>query len=243
MKRLLVQLTRVSLGAALLIFITGQSIHASSKTNPLENQIKKAISHYYAEPFSITATDNGIVTIHGKVPVLYDRLRIFEIVAQIGGVREIKDEVVVDVPMIADKMIEASLIEKIAMNHAISEPERIKVSVDNGVVFLNGNVSLYREKLAANTIASWEKGVKGIEDKITITGAMTKKTDQQLSVELQDILKYQFPHEKNVSVSVQDGVATLTGSTRTLSTADQMVKGLSDVLGVQKVVSSLKLAE
>lgn len=243
MKRFLSHMTMAPLGAVLFVFFLGQLAVASPNSRQLEKQIEKAVGHYYTQPFDITATDNGVVKIRGEVPVLYDRLRVFDIVAQVSGVREIKDEIIVNVPIVADKMIQANILEKISVNHAITEPERIKVDVDNGIVFLRGHVSFYREKLIANTIASWEKGVKGIEDEIQVAGKQTSMNDQELTSELMDILQQKFPHENNVSFSVQDGVVTLKGTTRTLWSEDQLIKGMSGLIGVQKVVSALKLAE
>ncbi len=241
MKRLLSH-SFVAFGAMLVVLFTGQVLYASPESNQLEKKVRKAIGHYYTQPFDISANDNGIVKIQGEVPVLYDRLRVFDIVAKVDGVREITDEIEVNSPIIADKMIEASILEQLSVNHAISEPEQIKVSVDNGIVFFTGNVNHYREKLVANTIASWEKGVKGIEDEIHVaTPKMNAKENADLTSEMQDILHTQFPHESNISVSVQDGVVTLNGTTGTLWTEDQLVKEMSAVIGVQKVVSNLKL--
>ncbi len=241
MKRFISLLSMAQSSAVLFVLFVGQLIYASD-SNQLEKQIQKAVGHYYTQPFSINVTDNGLVKISGEVSVLYDRLRIFDIVAKVSGVREISDEIVVNTPIIADKMIEASILEKIALNHAISEPERIKVAVDNGIVFFTGDVNFYREKLIANTIASWEKGVKGIDDEIQIVlKPQNKISDQNLSSELQEIIHNQFPHESNVSVTVEDGVVTLGGTTSTLWTEDQLVKGVSGVIGVQKVISMLKL--
>jgi osmotically-inducible protein OsmY len=243
MKRLLTQLARVSLGAVLLLLFSGQYIYAASPSHQLAKKVEKALGHYYLEPFSITATDNGVVKIRGEVPVLYDRLRVFDIVAQVNGVREIKDEIVVKAPLVADNMIKAGIVEKIAVHSAISDPERIKVNVDNGVVILKGQVGSYREKLIINTIASWEKGVKGIEDEIQLVGAKTTKSDQELSAELQDILSDRFPHETNVTASVHEGVVTLAGSSQTLWTEDRLVEEISGVIGVQKIINTLKLTE
>ena len=145
---------------------------------------------------------------------------------------------------IADKIIEASIVEKLGANQAISNPGRIGVAVDNGVVFLSGQVSYYHEKLIANSIVSWEKGVAGIEDQIKVVPNSDKiPSDQQLQQTLQEILQSQFPTERRVTVSAQDGVVTLGGLTKTLWTEDQMVKEISSILGVKKVISNLKLSK
>jgi len=228
--------------AALFFFSMGQIAYAVPQHTQLEKRIDKVISRYYAQNFNIKAADDGTVRIQGDVDALYDRLRVFDIVSKVVGVKKIKNEIVVHTPLLADKVIEANLIEKFKINKAISEPERISVKVDNGIVFLSGEVNFYRERLVANTIASWEQGVKGIEDQIKVVPQPANtRDDRVLETILNDILQYQFPNEKGISLSVHDGVVTLTGMTRTLWTENQIVKEFSSIMGVRDVISSLKL--
>jgi len=232
----------VSCFVALFILSMGQLIYAAPSHKQLTKRVEDVISRYYPQEFGIKVSDTGTVRIRGDVNALYDRLRIFDIVSAIRGVQEIENEIVVHSPMLADKAIEASLIEKFRIGNTISEPERISTKVDNGIVFLSGEVNFYRDKLVVNTIASWEPGVKGIEDQIKVVPhPASDRNDLMLEAILLDILQYQFPDENGISLSVQDGVVTLDGTTRTMWRESQVVKELSSIIGVKEVISDLKL--
>ncbi|MBN1559033.1 BON domain-containing protein [candidate division KSB1 bacterium] len=155
--------------AALLLFSMAQSLHATPERMQIKQKVEKIVNLYCPQDLSIKVTDDGLVQIKGTVPVLYDRLRAFDIISKVQRVRKIENEIVVQTPVIPDKIIEAGIVEKLGINQAISDPGRIDVTVNNGVV-------------------------------------------------------------------------TLEGVTRTLWTEDQMVEELSGILGVQKVISNLKLS-
>jgi osmotically-inducible protein OsmY len=228
----------------LLLFSMGQMLYATPQQARVEKEVEKVLHLYCPQEFNIKVTGDGLVRIRGDVDVLYDRLRAFDIVSKVEGVKEIQNEIVVQPPIVADKVIEASIVEKLGMNQAISEPAGIKVSVDKGFVFLSGNVHYYHEKLIANSIASWEKGVTGIQDDINVVPNSGKvQDDQTLNRILQEVLQRQFPAEQNVSLSVHDGVVTLEGRARTLWTEDRMAEELSNIMGVREVISNLKLNE
>ncbi len=229
---------------AVFLFVGIQTVFAGKAQEALEKRVEGVISRYYPQDFEIKVLDEGTVRIRGEVNTLYDRLRIFDIVSKVEGVKKIKNELVVQTPIVADKMIEADLVQLLNVNKAISEPDRIKVHVDNGIVFLSGEVNFYREKLAARTTASWEKGVKGIVDEIEVVPhPAINKSDQKLQEVLQDILEYQFPNEKNVAFTIQDGVVTLMGKTRVLWTQHEIVKEFSSIMGVKKVINKMKLGK
>ncbi len=228
--------------AVLFVFLMGQTLQASPASNHLQKQVINELELYYPQMFKVNVTDDGTVQVKGEVNVLYDRFRIFDIVSKIPGVQRIKNETVVNAPIVADKVIEANIRDKIDGDYAISDSEPIKVTVDNGIVFLSGQVNSYHEKLMANTIASWEKGAKGIQDNIKVVPhSNMAQNNQEMETKLQDLIKSHYPHDKNVSVSVKDGVVTLKGTTRTLWNEDQLVKEVSNVRGVKDVISQLKL--
>lgn len=61
----------------------------------------------------------------------------------------------------------------------------------------------------AETVASWQKGVKGISNEIEVLPPEKARSDKNLETVLKQIRKYQFPLSENVSISVTDGVVTL----------------------------------
>ncbi len=139
---------------------------------------------------------------------LFDRLRIFEIVAKVPGVKFIVNNLDVITDMIPDKMILNNILNQLGKILSILEPIRIKVSVTNGFVFLTGEVSYYREKIMTETVASWQQGVKGIENEITVLPSQKAVSDDKLKIILQEILKNHFGIEKTVTFMVRNRTVT-----------------------------------
>ena len=214
---------------------------AGQSPKQLAVKVQNAIGRYYAEPFNVTIRDDGIVHIQGQVNTLYDKLRIFDIVSKVRGVKDIEDALIVNTPTLPNDMIEANVRDQLMLVSSILEPNRIKVRVDNGIVFLSGKVSFQRERIAAETATSWQKGVKGIVDNITVMSPKKARSDQNLTAVLHDVMRDQFPLEKKVAFSVNKGVVTVTGNCSTLWAKRMIAKEFSRVTGIRKVINRLKV--
>ena len=119
------------------------------------------------------------------------------------------------------------------------EPDRISVRVNNGLVFFTGEVSFYREKLMATTIASWQKGVKGIENELTVLTPKAARSDANLDIILHEILENEFPLDKNVDLTVQNGVVKMRGQAYRLWDKRKMEEEFLKVIGVKEVINEL----
>ena len=228
----------------ILFFFFAQTAFSSDAAKQLSDKVRTKINnYYYSNDFQIMSTDNGRVEIKGKVNTLYDKLNIFDIVSQIPGVKEITDNIVVNSSLLPDDVIEANIISEIKVAKSILEPDRIQVHVDNGEVILNGEVSFYREKLLAETIASWQEGVTGISNEIKVLPTKQAVSDDNLNLEFQEILKNQFPLNKQLTFNVKDGVVTLNGKAYSLWDKRQIEKEFYHVIGVKKVINNLKVQE
>ncbi len=225
--------------ALLFGFVT--TTFAEQGNTALSKKVEAAIARNYDEDFTITATNNGRVSVKGEVPTLYDKYRIFDIVSAVPGVKEIEDLITINTPVTADDIIKANIDEELKLVHSIEEPDRIKVTVDNGIVFLKGTVSYYREKLEAETVVSWQQGVLGIENDLKVLPPKEAKSDANLKIILNELLKNRFPIDNNVLITVNNGVVTLTGDAFSLRDKRDMEKEFSRVLGVKRVVDKTTL--
>ena len=220
------------------ILFTGFSFALTSNKS-LANKVENVISNHYNKNFDVTVDNNHFVTITGQVNTYYDKLKLFQIISKIKGVRDIADNVTVITPILPDKIIQANIVNEINMVSSILEPNRITVSVDNGEVILGGKVSFYREKLMAETVASWEKGVKGISNNIKVLAPSKAVSDANLKIILRDILSDQFPVEKNVSFTVNKGVVDLNGTVDILYAKRRIQNEFSSIIGIKKVINNL----
>lgn len=228
----------------ILFFLFAQTLFSSDSTRELSEMVRSKVNNYYfGNNFQIISTENGRIEINGKVKTLYDKLNIFDIISQIPGVIEITDNLVVDSSTLPDKLIETNITSEIKVVKSILEPDRIQVHVDNGEVILTGEVSFYREKLLAETIASWQEGVKGITNQIKILPLKKAVSDENLKLEFQEILRNKFSLNNKVAFNVQDGVVTLSGKAYSLWDKQQIEKEFYKVLGVKKVINNLKVKE
>jgi hyperosmotically inducible protein len=89
----------------------------------------------------------------------------------------------------------------------------VQVSVQNGIATLTGTVKVYADKMDAEKAASKVKGLTSVVNDIEV--AAGESTDQQLQDKLRRQLAYDRVGYGNafnaIDVSVQNGVATLSG--------------------------------
>ena len=228
----------VVLFAMILTFVV--TANAATKASAdLKTRVIGAIGNYYVEPFKVSTDANGKVEIKGDVTTLYDRMKIFDIVSEVPGVREIEDLVNVDTPTVLDKILEATIQHAMKENATILEPDRITVRVNNGVVFFTGEVSYYREKLMATTIASWEKGVKAVENELKVMSPNVARSDENLNIVLHEIAQHHFSLDKKIDLSVHDGVVTMRGEAVRLWDKRKMEEEFRKVMGVKQVINDL----
>lgn len=228
--------------AILMVLMFVGSMKAVTPAEKLAGRVRASIANYYSEPFTITADTQGKVTIKGTVNTMYDRLDIFDLISKVPGVREISDQLAVNTSTLPDDAVKANIEDEINLIQAIQEPDKINVSVDNGVVMLDGTVSFYREKQMAETAASWQEGVKSIVNNISVLPPNIAQSDQNLETVLKGVLSHNFPLEKGASFQVKNGVVTLTGSVGSLWAKKSIRKEFLKVLGVKDVVNQLTVS-
>ena len=227
-----------------IFLLSTQLVFSNDVAKGLAEKVRSKINNsYIADNFQITSTNNGRVEIKGEVKTLYDRLNIFDLVAKVPGVKEITDDLIVQSPILPDKVIEANIISEIKLVKSILEPDRIHVHVDKGDVILTGEVSFYREKLLAETVASWQAGVKSISNEIKVLSSNKAVSDDNLKVELGEILKNQFPLSNELTFEIKNGIVTLNGKAYSLWDKRHIAKEFSGVIGVKQVINNLKVQE
>jgi osmotically-inducible protein OsmY len=204
--------------------------------------VESALNRSYPDIFHVGVDENGIVTIRGEVNTLYDRLNVFDIVSGVKGVKEIKDLLVINTPLLPDDIIKVNIENALKNNSIIIEPDKITVKVSSGLVFLNGSVSYYKEKLMAETITSWQDGVIAIENRITVLPPKAARSDENIKSILNEILINKFPLIKDkVNVKVDNGIVTLDGEVMSLWEKSNLKKEFLQVLGVKSITENLKV--
>ncbi len=235
------QFNAILLLPILLIFLGSTFYFHQTDPNQLARKVKDYISNYYTEQFEVSADQNGIITVSGEVNTLYDKLRVGELIACIDGVTGVNNKIEIINVITTDDVIKANIENELQINDAILEPEKIKVDVKNEVVTLSGTVSYYREKLMAQTIASWQDGVNDVISNIEVLSPAVAKSDDNLKTVISDVLNKDFSLEKNVWFEVKGGMVTLNGTVKSLYSKDHMMEEIQRILGVKGVENNLTL--
>ncbi len=120
----------------------------------------------------------------------------------------------------------------------------VRAQVDDGIVTLNGEVPLFRDKQKLEQKVAKRKGVAGVRDNVEIAGATA--SDLQLQETLARKLRYDREGFgsvfNNLTIGVDDGVATIGGTVRTPVDKDSALSAVSTTPGVRKVVDNIKVA-
>jgi osmotically-inducible protein OsmY len=217
---------------------------AQTTDQKLVQAVDQKISNYYPENnISVKAIENGRIELSGTVKVLYDKLRLFDLVSGVKGVHYIENEIWVNTTDLPDKEILANINMELNGVKSISEPHLLDIAVTNGVVILKGKVRFQRESSMVETVASWQEGVKGIVNELQIMPLMKAVSDTTLSETIADLLNTQFSLDKNIQFNVHIGHVSLDGKVRTLWEKRHIEKEIRHIVGVTKVTNNLVLAE
>ena len=207
----------------------------------LSQKVNNAISNDYYQNFYITANQKGIVKIEGQVNSLFDKYNIFDIVSKVHGVKGIEDFIYVNAPLLPNNIIRDGIEFNLYLDKSILEPNRIKVSVaGNGIVILRGTVSYRKEKLQAETVASWEKGATGIVNQIKVLPKKIALSSKNLRIVVHDVIRDNFPLDNKVRFIVKKGVVTLDGHSHDMWGLGQLPKDCYEIKGIKKVIDDIK---
>jgi osmotically-inducible protein OsmY len=239
--RKIISISKVIFFSSMLLLITAGRSYSQVNPDKLVSNVEDKIANYYTETFEISADNDGVVTIEGEVGTLYDKLRIGELISQVEGVKEVNNKIDVQNQITANDIIKANIENELQINDAILEPEKIKVEVNNGVVTLSGTVSYYREKLMAQTIASWQDGVSDLIDHITVMSPVVAKSDANLTEIIIDLLNKDFPLEKNVKFDVNNGEIDLYGTVTSLYAKNHIAEDIQHIIGIKNVTNEIKV--
>lgn len=120
----------------------------------------------------------------------------------------------------------------------------VTASVNEGIVTLSGDVPLYIDKVNAEKRAHKVKGVDGVRNHIMVADAST--TDKEVQENLANKLRYDRIGYgivfNSLAVSVNDGVATVSGNVRDYPDRDSALAIVATTAGVKDVVDEIAVA-
>ncbi|WP_341835649.1 BON domain-containing protein [Chitinophaga pollutisoli] len=143
--------------------------------------------------------------------------------------------------MKSDLQIQQDVMDELEWDPILSAAE-IGVAVHNGIVTLNGQVSTFSKKLAAENAAKRVKGVKAVATDIEVKFSNAyNRTDTDIAAAALNALKWHslVPDDK-VRVKVDDGFVTLEGEVEweyQRQSATNAVRNLNGVKNVANLIA------
>lgn len=140
-----------------------------------------------------------------------------------------------------DQQIQQAVSQKM---HDTKQLQNVSSSVEDGIVTLNGTVSLYQDKLDAARKIKKLANVSGVRNDIVVAGETVP--DSQLQKKLAKQLAYDrvgyFDNTFNyLALGVKDGVVTITGDTMWDVPKDDALAIVARTPGVKDVVNNVKI--
>jgi len=161
----------------------------------------------------VVEVKEGVVTLSGTVANLKAKKAAEEDAKNTTGVWRVKNYLRVrPVSQPTDDEIERGVKNALLADPYVDRYE-IGVSVVNGKVYLNGMVDSAFERLRAEEVASGQEGVVEVVNNMILHDRKTWKTDWEIKEDIESQLWWSpFVDSDQITVAVEDGVATLTGT-------------------------------
>lgn len=183
---------------------------------------------------SVHVNDDGIVILTGRVSTLDQAERAAERAMAAIKVKAVVNQLEITSKESSDSAtIKKAVLTALKKNEAL-DAERLKVTVEEGKVLLEGAVGTWDEQEIARETASGVPGVKSIENRTEVTFDSVRSDDQIAEQLRQLIANDPLCDGLSLSVSVKEGVVRLNGELGSKGEYDRLVRR-SSVTGVFEV--------
>lgn len=190
----------------------------------------------------VSATD-GVVTLTGHVKSYADKWTAEKAAKRVMGVHGVANDLVVKLPSTATR--DDTDLAEAALNalewHTTVPEDRVKVSVSNGWITLEGEVDWYYEKDSAYRAVRDLMGVKGVTNRITL---MPHASAMRVKDEIEAAFRRSAQVDsKHVQVAVSGSRVTLSGHVRSWQESDDAEWAAWSAPGVTHVENRLVVEE
>lgn len=185
---------------------------------------------------------DGVVTLTGTVPSWGKRVAASEAAHSVYGVLDVANDVVVKMPGTPGRT-DTEIAQ--AIRHALFwdvfvPDDKIRSTVSDGVVVLEGVVSSQAQREDAERAVRNLAGVRSVRNQIEIEPPAVSAATLRRSIE--DALERRADREASrIRVEVQDGVATVIGPVRSWSERRAVVGAAQGTPGVRRVEDRLHI--
>ncbi|SFR66418.1 BON domain-containing protein [Maribacter stanieri] len=187
------------------------------------------------------AVDEGIVTLSGEVDSFSKKLAAEKAAKRVSGVKAVAEDIIVKYPSSIDKSdtdIAKAAVEALEWHSSVPN-NAVIVKVENGWVYLTGEVKWSYQKYSASNAIKNLVGVKGVSNNIKL-----KQTVKPVLVK--DTIEEAFERSaridaKSIVVTADGSTVTLSGKVHSIKEKEEAEKAAYRAPGVLDVVNKLKI--
>ena len=185
---------------------------------------------------------NGIVTLTGTVDGETAKLAAREAAYRVAGVLDVADEFHLQAPWVA-KRTDTDIARTVRLTlewDPFLPDKKIRSTVCEGRVTLEGEVSTLREKEDAERVVRVLAGVLSVDNLLAV--APTRIDPEELRRSIEDALELEAEREaEKISVNVEGDTVTLEGKVRTWPEKNSVLGTVSHARGVHEVKDHLSV--